>query len=159
MTSGMGSCAAVQTSWQQCCATAFTPMQRRPSYRCVITRHHSTAALFMHAFGVLCCCAKEADSILVPLHLHLSRLAIQTGVSLPNTNAQQHCSGQNACFVFLCCCAKQADSGLVPLHLHLPRFAVHRVCNHQRPVQCSTLQGRMHALLLSAAVPTSWQQC
>ena len=107
-------CAAVQTSWQQFCATAFTPIKFDYPHRCAITKHQCSAALFrakcMPCGSVLLC--KQAGSSVVPLHLHLSSLTTP-----------------------------------------------HRCCNHQTPVRCSTLQGKMQALWLCVAVQTSWQQC
>ena len=52
-----------------------------------------------------CCGAKQADSRLVPLQLHLWRLALQTGVQWPNSRAVPHCFWQSAiapCSVLLC---------------------------------------------------------
>ena len=52
-----------------------------------------------------CCCAKQADSRLVRLQLHLWRLALQTGVQWPNSRAVPHCFWQSAiapCSVLLC---------------------------------------------------------
>ena len=52
-----------------------------------------------------CCCAKQADSRLVPLQIHLWRFALQTGVQWPNSSARTHCFWQSAiapCSVLLC---------------------------------------------------------
>ena len=120
-------CVAVQTSWQQCCATAFTPIKIGYPHRCAITKHQCSAAP-LRARCRLCCSvllSKQAGSSVVPLHLHLSRSAIHTGV----------CSPKHQCIAALfrakcrLCCSvllsKQAGSSVVPLHLHLSRSAIH----------------------------------
>ena len=52
-----------------------------------------------------CCCAKQADSRLVLLQIHLWRFALPTGVQWLNTSAKPQCLWQNAiapCSVLLC---------------------------------------------------------
>ena len=52
-----------------------------------------------------CCCAKQADSRLVLLQIHLWRFALDTGVQWSNTSAVPHCFWQNTvapCSVLLC---------------------------------------------------------
>ena len=89
-----------------------------------------TAVQCHPAFGKMqlpparCCCAKQADSRLVPLQIHLWRLAFQTGVCSSPTAVQCHTAfGKVQLPPAQCCCAKQADSRLVPLQIHLWRFA------------------------------------
>ena len=66
------------------------------------------------------CCAKQADSRLVPLQIHLRRFAFQTGVCSSPTAVQCHTAfGKVQLPPAQCCCAKQADSRLVPLQIHL----------------------------------------
>ena len=85
-----------------------------------------TAVQCHTAFGncppAQCCCAKQADSRLGPLQIHLWRFAVGTGVQWPNSSAVPHCFWQEP--PAQCCCAKQADSRLGPLQIHLWRFAV-----------------------------------
>ena len=87
--------------------------------------HCSTVQGKMHA--LLFCVAVQNRLTAVLCHcIHNYQDLLSTQVlQTPNTNALQHCSGQNACLVVLCRCAKQADSSLVPLHLHLSRFTLH----------------------------------
>ena len=214
-------CVAVQTSWQQCCATAFTPIKIGYPHRCAITKHQCSAAP-LRARCRICCsvllckqagssvvplhlhlssfalhtnvstqikigyphrCAitkhqcgaelfraecrlcgsvllcKQAGSSVVPLHLHLSRSAIHTGVQSLNTSAVQNSSGQNAGFVALCCCANKLAAVLCHCICTYQVWLSTQVCVHQTPVQRSTLEGKMQALLLCVAVQTSWQQC
>ena len=103
--------------------------------------------------GVLCCCAKQAGSSLVPMHLYLSRLAFCTDVHSPDTNALQQSTGQNACHGVLCCCTKQAGSSLVPMHLYLSRLAfctdVHSPDTNA--LQQSTGQNACHGVLCCCA--------
>jgi len=94
---------------------------------------------------VLCCSAKQANSLLVPLQSHLWRFPLQTSVQCCNTNALQHWSGQNAVPTVQCCSAKQAHRMFVALQLHLWRFALHTK-------QRSTGQGRITSLLFSTAL-------
>ena len=61
----------------------------------------------------------------MPLQSHLSSLRIHRGVKLPNLNALQHYSGQDACLGVLCCCAKQSNSCLCHCILQLSRLALH----------------------------------
>ena len=125
-------CAAVQTSWQPCCATAFIPIKFDYPHRCAITKHQCSAALFrakcMPCGSVLLC--KQADSSVDPIHLHLLNFAIHTNFAI---NKHQ-CSAalfrakcMPCCSVLLC---KQAGSSFLPLHLHRPSVAFHTdVCS------------------------------
>ena len=52
-----------------------------------------------------CCCAKQADSRLVLLQIHLWRFALDTGVQWSNTSAVPHCFWQSTvapCSLLLC---------------------------------------------------------
>lgn len=60
--------------------------------------------------AVQCSSAKRAHSMLVPLHPHLCRFALHTGVQWCNINAPQDWSGQNAFPTVQLCSAKQAYS-------------------------------------------------
>ena len=51
------------------------------------------------------CCAKQADSRLVPLQIHLWKFALQTGVQWPKVSAVPPCLWQSAiarCSILLC---------------------------------------------------------
>lgn len=72
----------------------------------------------MHASGFFCCCANQADSSLLSLHKHLSRLAIHTGVQPPGIHALQQVLGQIACLGAFWQPCNQADSRHVPRHMH-----------------------------------------
>ena len=120
-------CAAVQTGWQQFCATAFTPIKFEYPHRCAITKHQGSAALFrakcMPCCSVLLC--KQAGSSVSPMHLHLSNFAIHTNIAI----TKHQCSAaifrakcMPCCSVLLC---KQAGSGVVSLHLHLSSLTTH----------------------------------
>ena len=86
------------------CHTAFGQMQSPPAQ---------------------CCCAKQADSRLVLLQIHLWRFALYTGVQWPNTSAVPHCFWQNATATDQYCYATQAGTRLVLLQIHLWRFALY----------------------------------
>ena len=88
-----------------------------------------------------CCCAKQADSKLVLLQIHLWGFALHTGVHRFNTSGVPHCFWRNAFLTAQCCCVKQADSRLVPLQIHLQRFI--QVCSGPTPVECHTAFGKM----------------
>ena len=75
-----------------------------------------------------CCFAKQADSRLVLLQIHLWRFAFDTGVQWLNTSVVPHCFWQNAILTAQCCCAKKADSSPVLLQVHLWRFGVRHLC-------------------------------
>ena len=95
-----------------------------------------------------CCGAKQADSRLVPLQLHLWRLALQTGVQWPNSSARTHTAfGKVQLPPARCCGAKQADSRLVPLQLHLWRLAL------QTGVQWPNSSARTHTAFGKMQLP------
>ena len=113
-------CCYIKKGRNQSCATTSAPIKICYSYRCAINKHHCTAALFrakcMPCCSVLLCHNKQADDCLVPVHKHLSRLAIHTGLQSPNTN---YCSTlwDKMHALFLCAAMpKKAESNLVPLH-------------------------------------------
>ena len=91
------------------------------------------------------CCAKQADSRLVPLQMHLWRFAFQTGVCSSPTAVQCHTAfGKVQLPPAQCCCAKQDDSRLVPLQIHLWRLAFQTgVCSSPTAVQCHTAFGKV----------------
>ena len=65
-------CAAVQPSWQQSCSTATTPSKVAIQTGVSITKYQCSTAHF-RAKCMMCCSVplcKQADSSLVPLHLH-----------------------------------------------------------------------------------------
>ena len=120
-------CVALQTSWQQCCATAFTPIKIGYPHRCAITKHQCSAAP-LRARCRICCSVllcKQAGSSVVPLHLHLSRSALHTNVAITKhqCGAALFRAKCRLCGSVLLC--KQAGSSVVPLHLHLSRSAIH----------------------------------
>ena len=96
-----------------------------------------------------CCCAKQADSRLVLLQIHLWRFALDTGVQWSNTSAVPHCFWQNTVAPAQCCCAKQADSRLVLLQIHLWRFAL------DTGVQWSNTSAVPHCFWQSTVAPCS----
>ena len=120
-------CAAVQTSWQRCCVTAFTPIKFDYPHRCAITKHQCSAAIFrakcMPCGPVLL--RKHAGSSVSPMHLHLSNFAIHTNIAI----TKHQCSA--AIFRAKCMpCGsvllwKQAGSSVVPLHLYLSSLSTH----------------------------------
>lgn len=59
----------------------------------------------------------------------------------------------NACPTAQCCCAEQVDSRFLSLLLQQPMLI--QVCCDPVQMQCSTVEGKMHASLLSAAVQKS----
>ena len=95
-----------------------------------------------------CCCAKQADSRLGPLQIHLWTFAVTTGMQWPKTSAVPHCSWQ--LLPAQCCCAKQADSRLGPLQIHLWTFAV--TTGMQWPKTSAVPHCSWQLPLLSAAV-------
>ncbi len=71
------------------------------------------------------CSAKQADSRLVSLQIHLWVLALDTSVHCLITTALQHWSEQNAFLTAQSCSAKQADRRLVSLQIDIWVFAEH----------------------------------
>ena len=114
-----------KTGSQQAYDTANTLVEICSSYRCAVAHYHCSATLLSARCSAYCCCAKQADSRLVTLQIHLWRFAPHTGVQWHNTSAVPHCFWQNAVLIAHCCCAKQAGSRLVTLQIHLWRFAFH----------------------------------
>ena len=101
-----------------------------------------------------CCCAKQADSRLVRLQLHLWRLALQTGVQWPYSSARTHTAfGKVQLAPAQCCCAKDAGSRLVPLQIHLWRLAL------QTGVQWPNSRAVPHCFWQSAIAPCSVLRC
>ena len=101
-----------------------------------------------------CCCAKQADSRLVRLQLHLWRLALQTGVQWPYSSARTHTAfGKVQLAPAQCCCAKDAGSRLVPLQIHLWRLAL------QTGVQWPNSRAVPHCFWQSAIAPCSVLLC
>lgn len=90
------------------------------------------------------------SSGLVPVHLQLKTSTLRAAVSPPDTNALQHCSGQNACLFGMCCCASKAGSGFVQSFCTYQSLLFAQVCNHQTPMHCSRVQLKMHTLMLGA---------
>ena len=121
-------CAAVQTGWQQFCATAFTPIKFEYPHRHVQSPNtravqHSSGQNACLVCSVLLC--KQAGSSVSPMHLHLSNFAIHTNIAI----TKHQCSAaifrakcMPCCSVLLC---KQAGSGVVSLHLHLSSLTTH----------------------------------
>ncbi len=74
-------CSAKQAHSRQC-VTAVTPMEVCFSYRCAVTQHQCTAALFRaNAFStVQCCSAEQTCSMPVSLQSHLRRFALHTNL-------------------------------------------------------------------------------
>ena len=92
------------------CVTADTPMELCSSYRCAVTQHQCTAALFRakcspHCSVLLCNTGSKAGS--VSLHEHIWR-CVRCAVTQPQ--ALQLCPGQNAVPTVQCCSVKQAHS-------------------------------------------------
>ena len=64
-------------------ATATPPGKFYSSYRCAVTQHQCTYGTGQgkHSLStVQCCSAKQADTMLVPLQLHLWSFCLHTGV-------------------------------------------------------------------------------
>ena len=100
-----------------------------------------------------CCCAKQADSRLVPLQIHLWIFAFRQVCSGP-TAVQGHTAfGKVQLPPAQCCCAKQADSRLVPLQIHLWIFAFNT------GVQWPNSSARPHCFWQSAIAPCSALLC
>ena len=100
-----------------------------------------------------CCCAKQADSRLVPLQIHLWIFAFRQVCSGP-TAVQGHTAfGKVQLPPAQCCCAKQADSRLVPLQIHLWIFAFNT------GVQWPNSSARPHCFWQSAIAPCSVLLC
>ncbi len=98
-------------------------------------QHWSGQIAFLTA---LCCSAKQADSMLVSLKVHLKILSPHSGVQRLNTHAVQRWSGQNAVLTAQSCSAKQADSNVVSLQRHLWIFLQHT------GVQCPITNALQH---------------
>ncbi len=71
-----------KTALQHACVTAVTPVNICSSYRCAVTQHQCTRALFKATCipGVQCCSVKQPYSIPVSLQKQLWRFAFHTGV-------------------------------------------------------------------------------
>ena len=75
------------TGRQQACDTASPPKEIWSSYRFAVAQHQCSATRLL-ANSILtaqCCCAKQADSRLVTLQIHLRRFGLHTGVRWINT--------------------------------------------------------------------------
>ena len=100
------------------------------------------------------CCAKQADSRLVPLQIHLWRLAFQTGVCSSPTAVQCHTAfGKVQLPPAQCCCAKQANRRPVPLQIHLWIF------DFDTGMQWPNSSARPHCFWQSATAPCSALLC
>ena len=153
-------CAAVQTSWQQCCATAFAPIKFLYLHKCCNHKTPVRCRTLQNAgFVALCCYANKLAAVschcICTYQVWLSTQMLQS----LNTSAVQHSSGQNAGFVALCCYANKLAAVLCHCICTYQVRLSTQVCVHQTPVRCSTLQVKMQALLLCVAMQTSWQQC
>ena len=142
-------CVPVQTSWQQCCATAFTPIKIGYPHRCAITKHQWRCRTLQGRMQALWLCVAVQTSwqqccatAFAPIKFGSPHRCVFT---------KHQCSA--ALFRARC-----MPCGSVLSTQSCPHKLAHKHCNHQTPVQCSTLQGKMHALWLCAAVKTSWQQ-
>ena len=97
-----------------------------------------------------CCCAKEADSRLEPLQIHLWRFALHTGLHWPNNSALLHCFWQNA--MLSAAVQNRLTAGLFCCKYTYGNLLIIQVCNGPTQMQCHTAFGKMQCSLLSAAV-------
>ncbi len=120
-------CSAKQAHSRQC-GTAVTPMETRSSYRCAVTQHKCSAALFRakcntHCSVLLCnTCSQQAVWHRSYTYGHL--LFIQ----VCSDPAQMHCSkvqGKLQFPLFSAALQNRLTAGSVSLQLHLWRFALH----------------------------------
>ena len=109
---------------QHACATAITPMEICPSYRCALMQTQCTAAVVKTAFPLF------SAALQIRLRACLCHCNYTYGdlpfIQMCTDANPMHCSsGQNSFPTVQCCSANQAQSMLVPLQLHLWRFALH----------------------------------
>ena len=147
-------CSAMKAhSWQ--CFTADTPMDICSSYRCAVTQHQCSAALFRATCNPHCSvllCNEGSQQAVCHCSYTCGDLLFIQVCSDP---APMQCStvqGKMHSPLFCAALQNRLTTGSVSLQFTYGHLLFIQVCSDPAPMHCSTVQGKMQSPLFSAAL-------
>ena len=145
-------CCSAKKAHSRQCFIAVTPVEIRSSYRCAVTQHKCSAALF-RAKCVQCCSAKQAHSRQCFIAVTVMEICCTSGCAM----TQHKCSAAlfrakctPHCSVLLC--NEGSQQAVFHCSYTYGDVLFIQVCSDPAQMQCSSVQGKMHSPLFSAAL-------
>ena len=130
-------------------------MEIWPSYRCAVTQHQRTAALFRAKCSphcsVLLCKTGSQQAVCHCSYTYGDLLFIQ----MCSDPTPVHCMtvfGKRHSPLFSAAVQNRVTAGSVSLQIHYGDLVFIQVCSDPAPMLCSSVQGKMQSPLFSAAL-------